>query len=92
MLLKQMPGNEENPLFECIHSRFLKLQIIRGVLYFMKKTVLLTFFTILTTTGCASFWNPDVRYTPATHDKQLGPRCFEMPEDSRCWIGIKHDR
>ena len=58
----------------------------------MRKTVLLTLIIPLTMTGCASFWNPDVQYMPAPHDKQLGPRCFEMPEDSRCWVGIKHDR
>ena len=56
----------------------------------LKKNVIVMILAALTTTGCASFWNSDTQYTPATHEKQLGPRCFERPEDSRCWVGIKH--
>ena len=39
----------------------------------------------VTNSGCAWFWTADPDYIPPAPEEQLGPKCFENPEDSRCW-------
>ena len=70
-------------LFGCGY-RVSPMSQIQGLRRNRTKSLLLV-FVLITTYGCAWFWTADPDYIPPAPEEQLGPKCFQNPEDSRCW-------